>query len=210
MPGCRQRQTSLDPQDPDAVLPLGWGAANSPILHEDKLFFCLDDDPDSYLVALDKYSGKQKWLTKRPEMLGGYSVPVVVTSGKQTDIVMAGSGKLKGYNPETGKVRWNCNSLLRTIMTTPAVVGDKIYVSVQSYGDTARTLKFALLHGGTPTRTRSSTKPNWARLSGRSSTRATPTRTGSWWATKSTSVPGEDQPRRRRKHHPDDPRRRHR
>ena len=124
---------------------LGWGAANSPILHGDKLFFCLDDDLDSYLVALDKYSGKQKWLTKRPEMLGGYSVPVVVTSGKQTDIVMAGSGKLKGYNPETGKVRWNCNSLLRTIMTTPAVVDDKIYVSVQSYGDTARTLKFALL-----------------------------------------------------------------
>ena len=124
---------------------LSWGAANSPILHGDRLFFCLDDDLNSYLVALDKYSGKQVWLAKRPEMLGGYAVPVVVTSGKQTDIVMAGSGKLKGYDPKTGAERWSCHSLLRTIMTTPAVVDDKIYVSVQSYGDTARTLKFALL-----------------------------------------------------------------
>ncbi|MBQ16353.1 MAG: serine/threonine protein kinase [Planctomycetaceae bacterium] len=124
---------------------LGWGAANSPILHEDKVIFCLDDDLASYILALDKYTGKPKWTTKRPEMLGGYAVPVVVTSGKQTDIVMAGSGKLKGYDPGSGKVRWSCHSLLRTIMTTPAVVGDKIYVSVQSYGDTDRTLKFALL-----------------------------------------------------------------
>ena len=55
------------------------------LLRHASLFFCLDDDLDSYLVALDKYTGKQSWLAKRPEMLGGYSVPVVVTSGKQTD-----------------------------------------------------------------------------------------------------------------------------
>ena len=130
---------------PEPFYLLGWGAANSPIIHEDKVIFCLDDDLNSYLLALDKYTGQQKWLTKRPEMLGGYSVPVVVTAGGQTDIVMSGSGKLKGYNPKTGKQRWTCNTLLRTIMTTPAVDGDKIYVSVQSYGDTDRTLKFALL-----------------------------------------------------------------
>ena len=56
-----------------------------------------------------------------------------------------GSGKLKGYDPETGEERWTCNSLLRTIMTTPAVRDDMIYVSVQSYGDTDRVLKYALL-----------------------------------------------------------------
>ncbi len=124
---------------------LGWGPANSPIIYKDLVIFNLDDDLASYLLALDKVTGEVRWKTPRPEMLGGYAVPVISTVGGQTDIVVAGSGKLKGYDPQTGKERWTCNSLLRTIMTSPVVQGEKIYVSVQSYGDTARVLKFALL-----------------------------------------------------------------
>ena len=59
--------------------------------------------------------------------------------------MVEGSGKLKGYDPSTGKERWTCNTLLRTIMTSPVVRDDKIYVSLQSYGDADRVLKFALL-----------------------------------------------------------------
>ena len=59
--------------------------------------------------------------------------------------MIAGSGKLKGYNPETGEEQWTCNTLLRTIMTTPVVHNDTIYITVQSYGDTDRVLKYALL-----------------------------------------------------------------
>jgi len=124
---------------------MGWGAAHSPIVYEDMVIFNQDDDLASFLIAFDKYTGKQRWRTPRPEMLGGYAVPVLCTVGGRTDVVVAGSGKLKGYNPADGKERWTCNTLLRTIMTTPAVVDDKIYVSVQSYGDTDRVLKFALL-----------------------------------------------------------------
>ena len=124
---------------------MGWGAAHSPIVYEDMVIFNQDDDLAPFLLALDKVTGEVRWRTRRPEVLAGYSLPVICTANGQTDIVMAGSGKLKGYDPETGRERWTCNTLLRTLMTTPAVVGDTIYVSVQSYGDTDRVLKFALL-----------------------------------------------------------------
>ncbi len=124
---------------------MDWGPANSPIVYGNRLIFCLDDDLDPYILALDKYTGKLMWRTPRPEMLGGFSSPVVCRGGEREDIVVAGTGKLKGYDPETGKELWTCNSLLRTIMTTPAVVDDKIYISIQSYGDTDRVLKYALL-----------------------------------------------------------------
>jgi len=124
---------------------LGWGAANSPIVFEDMVLFNLDDDLNAYLLAVDKYTGRKRWYRPRPEMLGGFAVPVLCQAGGRTDVVVAGSGKLKGYDPKTGQQRWTCNSLLRTIMTTPAVQGDTIYVSCQSYGDTSRVLKFALL-----------------------------------------------------------------
>ena len=124
---------------------LGWGPANSPIVYRDTVVFNLDDDLNSYLIALDVKSGDVRWQTPRPEMLGGYAVPVLCTANGRTDIVVAGSGKLKGYDPATGQELWSCNSLLRTIMTTPVVHEDRIYITVQSYGDTDRHLKFALL-----------------------------------------------------------------
>ena len=124
---------------------MGWGAANSPIVYQNMVLFNLDDDLAPFLLAVDKYTGEQIWRTERPEMLGGYAVPVIVRADGRDDVVVAGSGKLKGYDPATGAERWTCNTLLRTIMTSPAVVDDRIYISLQSYGDTARVLKFALL-----------------------------------------------------------------
>lgn len=130
---------------PEAFYLLDWGPAHSPIVLDDMVIFCQDDDLAPFILALDKFTGEVRWRTERSEMLAGYSLPVVCTANGQTDIVVAGSGKLKGYDPKTGKQRWTCNTLLRTIMTTPAVRGDTIYVSVQSYGDTDRVLRFALL-----------------------------------------------------------------
>lgn len=124
---------------------MGWGAANSPIVYEDMVIFNLDDDLAPYLIAFDKVTGDVRWKTDRPEMLGGYAVPVLCTANGRTDVVVAGTGKMQGYDPHTGEELWNCNSLLRTIMTTPVVQDDAIYFSVQSYGDTSRVLKYALL-----------------------------------------------------------------
>ena len=124
---------------------LNWGAAHSPIVYRDMVLFNQDDDLSPFLLALDKYTGDVRWKTERSEMLAGYAVPVVCRAEGREDIVVAGSGKLKGYDPANGKQLWTCNTLLRTIMTTPAVHDDLIYVSVQSYGDTDRVLRYALL-----------------------------------------------------------------
>ena len=122
-----------------------WGAAHSPIVYEDLVIFNQDDDRDPFLLALDKRTGDVRWKVSRPEMLGGYSVPVICKANGREDLVVAGTGKLKGYNPISGEEIWTCNTLLRTIMTTPTVVDDLIYIGIQSYGDTDRVLKYALL-----------------------------------------------------------------
>lgn len=120
---------------------MDWGAASSPIVHDGMVIFCQDDDLTPFLVAVDAKTGKEKWKTQRKDMLAGYAVPVICLG----DIVVAGSGKMKGYDPATGAEKWTCNTLLRTIMTTPVVQDGIIYIAVQSYGDSTRTLKHALL-----------------------------------------------------------------
>lgn len=129
---------------PPAYL-MDWGAASSPIVHDGMVIFCQDDDLAPKLYAFDAETGKLRWQTERADMLAGYAVPVICEMADQVDIVVSGSGKLKGYNPVDGKERWTCNTLLRTMMTSPVVRDGIIYLSCQSYGDEKRTLKFALL-----------------------------------------------------------------
>ncbi|MCB1078569.1 MAG: PQQ-binding-like beta-propeller repeat protein [Verrucomicrobiae bacterium] len=124
---------------------MDWGAGASPVVYDGRVFFAQDDDLNPFLIALDAKTGRELWKTPRPEMLAGYSLPVICEAGGRKDLVVAGSGKLIGYDPASGKEIWHSNSLLRTIMTSPVVDGDLIYVAVQSYGDSTRTLKFALL-----------------------------------------------------------------
>ena len=106
-----------------------WGAAGSPIVFEGMVYFNQDDDLHSFLLAVDAESGTLRWRTERPEMLAGYAVPVVCEFGERKDLVVAGSGKLKGYDPYTGSELWTCNSLLRNSLTTPVVQQGTIYLS---------------------------------------------------------------------------------
>ncbi|MBI3862728.1 MAG: PQQ-binding-like beta-propeller repeat protein, partial [Planctomycetia bacterium] len=124
---------------------MDWGAASSPIVYRDLVIFNQDDDLRPTLFAFDAATGNERWHTDRSDMLAGYAIPVICEADGQTDVVIAGSGKLKGYDPETGAERWTCNTMLRTVMTSPVVRDGIIYVACQSYGDEKRTLKFALL-----------------------------------------------------------------
>ncbi|MGE5190898.1 MAG: PQQ-binding-like beta-propeller repeat protein, partial [Deltaproteobacteria bacterium] len=124
---------------------MDWGAAASPIVYRDLVIFNQDDDLSPTLYAFDASTGKERWRTERPDMLAGYAVPVICEANGQTDIVVAGTGRLIGYDPDSGKERWTCNTLLRTMMTSPVVRDGVVYVASQSYGDEKRTLKFALL-----------------------------------------------------------------
>jgi len=124
---------------------MDWGAASSPIVHDGLVIFCQDDDLNPFVVAVEAKTGAEKWKTPRKDMLAGYALPVLCEANGRTDLVIAGSGKLKGYDPATGKELWTCNTLLRTLMTSPTVHDGIIYIAVQSYGDSTRTLKHALL-----------------------------------------------------------------
>jgi outer membrane protein assembly factor BamB len=124
---------------------MDWGAASSPIVYKDSVLFNQDDDLAPALFAVDSRTGKRRWKAERSEMLAGYAIPVICEANGRTDVVISGSGKLKGYDPLTGKELWTCNTLLRTMITSPVERDGVIYVSVQSYGDHTRTLKFALL-----------------------------------------------------------------
>ncbi len=119
---------------PEPYFVFKWGPGMSPILLEDKVIFCQDDDLNPAIYALDKADGRILWQVARDDMAVNYSHPVVCETENGLELIVAGTGKLIAYDPDTGQERWFARVLLRNIKTTPAVADGVIYISLQSGG----------------------------------------------------------------------------
>ena len=111
-----------------------WGPAMSPVLYKNMLLFVQDDDLNPAFYAFDKTSGKVLWKDDRSDQAVNYSHPIVCHTPRGDEIVVAGTGMLIGYAPDSGRRLWFARALLRNIKTTPVSQNGVIYVSLQSGG----------------------------------------------------------------------------
>jgi outer membrane protein assembly factor BamB len=111
-----------------------WGPGMSPVLYRDLVLMCQDDDLFPSLYAFDKTTGRVRWQDDRLDMAVNYSHPIVCHADGRDDIVVAGTGLLIGYDPQTGRRRWRTKVLLRNTKTTPVALDGVIYLSAQSGG----------------------------------------------------------------------------
>jgi outer membrane protein assembly factor BamB len=93
-------------------LPLGpfdmfYGFGASPILADGKVILPVDQDVASYLIAVDKNTGKVRWKVDRPEVISGYSTPTLYEPQKgPKQIIIPESFQLSSYSAEDGKRIW--------------------------------------------------------------------------------------------------------
>ena len=94
-------------------LPLGpfnmfYGFGASPILVDNKVILPVDQDsPSSYLIAVDKDTGKVRWKVERPVVISGYSTPIVYEpKNGPKQIVIPESFQLSAYSVADGKRVW--------------------------------------------------------------------------------------------------------
>lgn len=100
-----------------------FGTGSSPILAGDRLILVSDQDQGSYLLALDRRTGKTVWRTARPEFRRSFSTPTVWRHDGIEELVVAGSIWLTSYNLADGTERWRYSGTSRVANSTP-VFGD--------------------------------------------------------------------------------------
>tara|TARA_B100000029_G_scaffold263357_2_gene259527 strand:+ start:122 stop:1507 length:1386 start_codon:yes stop_codon:yes gene_type:complete len=87
---------------------------------------------DSFLVAVDRKSGKTVWQVKRKTYLAGYATPCVRTlkDGRRELVFLDSFFGLTGVDIQTGKVNWQTSRLLpsRTV-ASPVMAGDLVFGS---------------------------------------------------------------------------------
>jgi len=99
---------------------LNWGYASSPLLFDDSLYVQvlhgMKTDDASYVMRIDKKTGKTLWKVDRPtnairESPDSYTTPALLRYGKTTEIVITGGDCVTGHDPATGKELWRANGL---------------------------------------------------------------------------------------------------
>lgn len=121
---------------------LNWGYASSPLLLDDSLYVQVlhgmkTDDP-SYILRIDKKTGKTIWKVERPtnairESPDSYTTPALLRYGKIVEIVITGGDCVTGHDPATGKELWRANGLnpdndpFYRIVASPVIFNEIIY-----------------------------------------------------------------------------------
>jgi outer membrane protein assembly factor BamB len=124
---------------------MNWGGAASPVLFKDRLYIVNDNEKDSYILALDKKTGKEVWRTPRDEK-SNWATPYVWENEKRTEIITPGTGKTRSYDLD-GKMLWWFTGMSGITIATPYSEGDLLFVSSGFTMDKKKPL-YAIRPGG--------------------------------------------------------------
>jgi outer membrane protein assembly factor BamB len=117
-------------------LPLGpfnmfYGFGASPILVDDKVVLPVDqDNPSSFLIAVDKSTGRVRWKVDRPVVISGYSTPIVYQPSQgPKQIVVPESFQLSAYSVEDGKRVWWVRGLACEMKSIASHDSEYLYIN---------------------------------------------------------------------------------
>jgi outer membrane protein assembly factor BamB len=108
-----------------------FGEGSTPALHGNRLVVVWDHfvPGASFIVTLDKTTGREIWRVKRDE-IDTWATPLVIDAGGRPQVVVNGMNKIRSYDLETGNVVWEAPGT--TMNPIPSPVYDKGLVFLMS------------------------------------------------------------------------------
>jgi outer membrane protein assembly factor BamB len=106
---------------------MSFGEGMAPVISGDRLILVFDHEGDSFMVVLDKNSGKEIWRANRDEKTN-WAAPLVVDYKGQKQIVVNATNKVRSYDFDTGKVIWECAGLGVNTIPQPVRQDDLVFV----------------------------------------------------------------------------------
>ncbi len=121
-----------------------WGHANSPVLwHNSVINVCMQDSladiakppVESYVVAHDIQTGRERWKTPRmtsanSEECDSYTTPIFATFNDKLQMIVMGGNQVDSYDPADGHRIWYLPGIIggRTV-TGPTVADGLVFVT---------------------------------------------------------------------------------
>lgn len=109
---------------------VGMGTGTSPILYDNLVVMQCDEDngESSFIVALDKKTGKEVWKTPRKVQVS-WATPVLVRTAKRAELITSGTEAVVAYDPATGKELWRHKGVESNAIPSPVANNEAVFLS---------------------------------------------------------------------------------
>jgi outer membrane protein assembly factor BamB len=105
---------------------MGFGEGSSPGLYQDTLIVNRDNEDNSFIIALDKNTGKTLWKKPREEHTS-WSTPLIIERDGKAQAGVTATGKVRSYDVASGEVLWECGGLTRNVIPCPVADASMVY-----------------------------------------------------------------------------------
>ena len=104
-----------------------WGHGSSPALYEGSLLLLVDHPGDSYLLAVDKQSGKDLWRADRGSEKRSYTTPFVIRREDGDQLVINTKDRIEAVDPTDGRLLWHVGQSNRVPIAMPIYHDGMLY-----------------------------------------------------------------------------------
>ena len=111
----------------DMSIKLGFGEGSSPVLYDDKIVVNWDHEGQSFIIALDKKTGKEFWKVARDEGTS-WATPLIVESNGQPQVITSATSHIRSYDLANGELLWESSGMTRNVIPSPVAANDMVYV----------------------------------------------------------------------------------
>jgi len=101
-----------------------FGLSSTPAQTQDAIYLLLDHKGESRVVAIDKASGKDKWVTPRGNRVNSWSSPGLVKVDDAHVLICSSAGSIDGYNCKNGELLCTSTEVGGNSVATPYDLGE--------------------------------------------------------------------------------------
>tara|TARA_Y100001934_G_scaffold279901_1_gene385046 strand:+ start:20362 stop:21609 length:1248 start_codon:yes stop_codon:yes gene_type:complete len=132
-----------------------WGYGASPMIHGELVYLNFGPGERSFLMAMDKRTGKTVWQVDdqgggfgnkvpgksgREIWIGSWSTPIVRTVNGREELILTWPKRVVAFDPKNGEQLWQCKGLNQLVYTSP-IYADGIVVAMGGYSGSALAVK---------------------------------------------------------------------
>ena len=130
----------------DMRVRLEFGEGSSPVLYEDKIVVNWDHEGQSFIVALDKKTGREVWRNNREESTS-WASPIVVEYANRKQVITSATNRVRGYDFDSGELIWESEGMTLNTIPSPVSAGGMVFAASGFRGNTLLAIRLAAAQG---------------------------------------------------------------
>jgi len=119
-----------------------FGEGSSPALYGDTVVINWDHEGDSFIVALDKRTGEERWRRQRHEGTS-WATPLIVTVAERPQVIVPATAASRAYDLESGETVWTCAGMTSNCIPTPVHADGVVYLMSGFRGAALQAIRLA-------------------------------------------------------------------